>query len=87
MAKHISREQADANVYPVLMRLKGAMGTLHKELDSNDWRSTDIDVLLALSDRVLDVLSAAYDCGNNFYHWANENAGTPPGLTRPGLLS
>ena len=82
----LTREQADAALGPIAQRLREALATLQKELDSADWSSTDPNALLALSDRVLDAITPAHECAEDFYNWACQVSGTTVGLTQPGQL-
>ena len=82
----LTREQADAALGPIAQRLREALATLQKELDSTDWSSTDPNALLALSDRVLDAITPAHECAEDFYNWACQVSGTTVGLTQPGQL-
>ena len=82
----LTREQADAALAPIAQRLKAAVAALQQELDSADWNSTNPAVLQMLSDRVLDAITPAHECAEDFYDWACRISGTTVGLTQPGQL-
>ncbi|MBQ6657420.1 MAG: hypothetical protein IJM64_09080 [Ottowia sp.] len=83
----LPREEAEQKVGSLSNTMRECNEQLQKlMLNTDAWKSGDFDTLMALAERLVDTVNTLDREVEDFYHWLHGQAGTTPGLTRPGML-
>ena len=83
----LPREEAELKLTSLSLAMKKCNEQLQfMALDADAWQSNDFDTLMAMAEQLVDTTDTLGKEVEDFYHWLHDQAGTTPGLTRPGGL-